>query len=69
MQLLYRHPVAMIIIHHAQQSVMMLFISHQTQLEAISASASSSMNVMLYDELFASQVPRRCDRCMLGLPL
>ena len=50
-------PVA--IIHHAQQPVMMLSILHQTQLEAISASASGPMNVMLYDELLASQVPRR----------
>lgn len=51
-------PVA--IIHHARQPVMMLPILHQTQLEAMSAIASGPMHGMLHDELFDSQVSRRC---------
>lgn len=53
----FQGPVA--IIDHAQQPVM-LSILHHTQLEGISASASCPTHVMSYDELFASQVHRRC---------
>ena len=65
-----RDPLA--IMDHAQQreDVKMLPILHQTQLEATSASCPMPHACHVDDELFASQVPRRCQPlyARIGLP-